>query len=196
MCFGNVEVHMSKCRPDFPAIKGPPAHALDQVSLWPNAREVLGAFRHALLEIKGAGYRSLEKTFEECIYSRVYKKVETNEKITAYLNRYWFNERSTDVFFPKFQPIAPIFAEGLITTLELSLRGTPNPKPIDMWWLLDYPEVKMINLVSPAQVTLLVATPWPPNVSPREIWGEDAEAYVTGRLGIETRKHENAPTKA
>jgi len=100
-------------------------------------------------------------------------------------SRYWFNERSTDVFFPKFQPIAPIFAEGLITTLELSLRGNPNPKPIDMWWLLDYPEVKMINLVSPTRVTLLVATPWPPNVSPREIWGEDAEAYVTGRLGIE-----------
>jgi hypothetical protein len=47
------------------------------------------------------------------------------------------------------------------------------------------------NLVSGTQVTLLVGTPRPPDVSPMEIWGEDAEAYTTGRYGIETLKLDN-----
>ena len=41
----------------------------------------------------------------------------------------WFDRTSEDLFFPQCQPIAPIFAEGVLKTLELSLNGKGDPVP-------------------------------------------------------------------
>jgi hypothetical protein len=41
----------------------------------------------------------------------------------------WFDRTSEDLYFPQCQPIAPIFAEGVLKTLELSLNGKGDPVP-------------------------------------------------------------------
>src|SRR5262249_28894981 len=103
-----------------------------------------------------------------------------------YLRR-WFNETLPDVFFPEFQPVAPIFALGVLKTIDESLKGQPRPLPIDAWWVLDHTVFEVVTLVSKHQVPMLVATP-SPSAPPVGIWSPTADVWTTGRRGVISRR--------
>jgi hypothetical protein len=77
---------------------------------------------------------------------------------------------------------------GLLKTIEESLKGQPDPLPIDSWWLIGHDRFEVITLISKQLATMLVATPRPGGATPTAIWSADAEGYTTGRLGIVTRR--------
>jgi hypothetical protein len=173
-----------------PCVKGPVTYCLDALSARPDARELLQRLGDAISGLRHIEFRGLQEVFARYLLSPVLGGRDV-PGLTEYLKDYWFDEKSGDAFFPNFQPIAPIYATGMLKTIELSLQE-PNTKPIDSWWLLDYPNVEIINLVSRRQVTLLIATPRPPK-SPRLVWGEEAQAWATVRSGIVTAKAKNLP---
>jgi hypothetical protein len=96
--------------------------------------------------------------------------------------------------------VAQIYAEGVLETLELSLKGSGRPIPINAWWVLDADEFKMLNFANlkdgvtvGGDVTLLIMTPRPTRsgrAAPPWILGDEAEAYVTARQGraVTTRR--------
>jgi len=173
-----------------PCVKGPVTYCLDVLSARPDARELLQRLGDAIAGLRHIEFRGLHEVFARYLLSPVLGGRDV-AKLTDYLKNYWFDEKSGEAFFPSFQPIVPIYAIGMLKTIELSLQE-PNAKPIDSWWLLDYPTVETINLVSRRQVTLLIATPRP-HKSPRLVWGEEAEAWATVRSGIVTAKARNLP---
>ena len=77
---------------------------------------------------------------------------------------------------------------GLLKNIEESLKGQPDPLPIDSWWLIGHDRFEVITLISKQLATMLVATPRPSGATPTAIWSADAEGYTTGRLGIVTRR--------
>jgi hypothetical protein len=163
---------------------------LDALSTRPDARELLQRLGDAIAGLRHIEFHGLHEVFARYLLSPVLGGRDV-AKLTEYLKDYWFDEKSGDAFFPIFQPIASIYAIGMLKTIELSLQE-PNAKPIDSWWLLDHPSVEIINLVSRRQVTLLIATPRPLK-SPRLVWGEEAQAWATVRSGIVTAKAKNLP---
>jgi hypothetical protein len=180
--------------------KGPLVHCLDELSKRPDARERLEELQAALLTLRSSDYRRLEEVFEEHLFSHVYDDVQKIRNYRRYLRDYWFDETLATAEFSELQPIAPVYAEGVIKTLDLSLGESPRarPKRIDAWWIVDHPKVEMINLVNENCVTLLIATPRPKLLNPAGIWSERAEAWSTiqGVSGTtETRRHENRPKK-
>jgi hypothetical protein len=172
----------------FPVAKGPITYCLDRLSTAPNAREALGALKQAIQGLAGIGYQGLEKAFEIHLCQPVYMDVQRSSKVTAYLKQHWFDASSVDAYFRDQQPIAEIYAAGVINAIDESLKGAPDPIPIDAWWVLGHPGVQMITLVSKRQVTLLIATAAPPSGATGMLWDQDAQALATGRTGIETRK--------
>ncbi|HYS93383.1 MAG TPA: hypothetical protein VEL48_08130, partial [Candidatus Acidoferrales bacterium] len=100
-------------------------------------------------------------------------------RLSEYLGRYWFSEATG--WWPAFQPIAPIYATGLLHTLNTSLAPKGDPLAIDSYWILNHHQVEMLNLVSARQVTLLIATPSPVEMAPSGMWSEESQAWVTTR---------------
>jgi hypothetical protein len=170
--------------------KGPVLHFLDEMSRRPDARALLEHLQRALEDKSRSNFSNVHEAFDQHLFSPLSVGSATIAGISGYLKKHWTDEKSSDTYFPEFQPVAPIVAEGLLKTLELSLAGQPNPKPIDSWWLLDYPDFRVVNLVSPQQVTLLIKTPRPQTEHPTDIWSGSAEGYTTGRHVI-THKFEN-----
>jgi hypothetical protein len=148
------------------------------------------ALARALSDKASSNFPDLELTFDQYIFSPLGVHANRIVAISGYLRSNWFDVDSPDVYFREMQPVAPIIGTGFLKTLELALKGDPQPKPIDSWWILDYPDVEMINLVSERQVTLLMATPRPAGIHPTGIWEKTAEAYTTGLFGLVTRKYE------
>jgi hypothetical protein len=85
--------------------------------------------------------------------------------------------------------VASIYAQGVLKALDLALAGR-RVVPLNAWWLLDYPEVKLLSLADVDQagvtiggrVTLLILTPRPqgggrPTRTP--ILGATAQASLT-----------------
>jgi len=179
---------MQKYHVQFPFAKGPITYCLDQISVGPNARQAMERLKKAIEGLEGIGYHGLEKAFEIHLTQPVYADATRSSRVTAYLTKHWFDASSPDAYFPEFQPIAEIYATGVIKALEESLKGKPDPIPIDAWWILDYPDVELMTLVSPRQVTLVIATPRPAGPVSSALWGEDAAAWATGRFGIQTRR--------
>jgi len=171
------------------ASKGPILYYLDEMSKRPNARELLERFGRALAEGAGSDYGDLIMTCDHHLFSPL--KVESVQKISDYLRIYWFDPSSADIYFPALQPIAPVLAIGIAKAIELSLRQEGAVIPIDSWWIVDQPDVKVTNLVSPRQITLLFSTPRPPGSYPFGIWSKTAEAYSTARTGIVTQRFDN-----
>jgi hypothetical protein len=117
-------------------------------------------------------------------------------KIVAHLKKFWF-EADSKPFFPD-DPVAKIYAEGVLQTLDLSLKGK-QPVPINAWWVLDSANLRMLNFADvkkgvtiSGSVTLLIMTPRPESSgrSAPPILGDVAEAYVTALQGrkVTTRR--------
>lgn len=158
--------------------KGPVTICLDQISIQANARARLEALRRALVAL-APQYGGLETVFAEHLFKDFYTPDQI-AKLSEYLKRYWFDVETG--WWPVFQPIAPIYALGLLQTLTASLAPkTPAPLPIDSYWVLNHDHVEMLNLVSPRQVTLLIATPPPVELGPSGMWSESSQAWVTTR---------------
>jgi hypothetical protein len=158
--------------------KGPVTRCLDDLSVRPDARERLVALRQGIIGLRDQSYRGLEGVFATHLFPGFYNAPQT-EHITRYLETNWFSQATG--WWPAFQPIAPIYAIGLLQTLALSLSGEGTPRPIDSYWIIDHDQVELINLANPRQVTLLIATPSPPELALGGILSESSEAWVTLR---------------
>jgi hypothetical protein len=170
-----------------PCAKGPVLFCLDEISYRHDARALLTALRDAIEGLRASNFRGLEKVFEKFLFDPANFGANNSLQATSFLQQYWFDDRSPTAFFPSFQPMAPIYAEGVLKTLELSLGGNPDPLPIDAWWVMGLPHVELINLVNGRQVSLLIMTPMPPPAFRNKVIGDRAQAWSTVR-GIVTRK--------
>ena len=164
--------------PNDSVAKGPVTICLDRISIRPDARARLEALRQAISALAPAGYRGLEGAFARHLFPDFFT-ADQIARLSDYLGRYWFSEATG--MWPEFQPIAPIYATGLLHTLNISLASKGHPLPIDSYWILNHHQVEMINLVSARQVTLLICTPSPVEVAPSGMWSEESEAWVTNR---------------
>ena len=176
-----------------PVAKGPVTICLDQISIRADARARLEALRGALVALAPA-YGGLETVFAEHLFKDFFTPDQV-ARLSEYLKRYWFDVETG--WWPVFQPIAPIYALGLLQTLSASLAPTtPAPLPIDSYWVLNHNHVEILNLVSPRQVTLLIATPPPPELGPSGMWSETSQAWVTTRRAGRTAGEVNPATGA
>ena len=178
--------------PNDPVAKGPVTSCLDALSVRDDARARLDELRKAIIALRPREFRGLEKVFARYLFTSFYDKSKIR-KSTHYLRTYWFDEKTG--WWPSFQPIAPIYARGLLRGLNASLaRRDARPLPIDSYWIIGHDQVQVLNLVSDRQVTLLIATPPPVELAPSGIWGESSEAWVTARRAGQTAE-EVDPTK-
>lgn len=168
---------MAATNPNDPCAKGPITYCLDEMSTGKDARSRLSALADACVKLKSKNYQGLEQVFATHLLKYCYNK-EQVKKIAAYLKECWFNEKTG--WWPSFQPIAPIYAEGLLKTLNASLKPK-QPLPIDSYWIIGHSRVELLTLISKQQVTLLIATPPPIELAPKGIWSESSEAWVTAR---------------
>ncbi len=164
--------------PDFSIAKGPVTHCLDELSTGKGARKGLTALAKAVAGLRRKNFRGLEHVFAEHLFAYFYSQASI-KKITEHLGTYWFNEQTG--WWRDVQPIAPIYAVGLLKTIDESLRGKSRPLPIDSYWIIGYRAVELMTLESKSQVTLLIVTPEPGNRAPSGIWGESSKVWVTVR---------------
>jgi hypothetical protein len=169
---------MAFVAPNDPVGKGPVTVCLDRMSTSSQARSSLERLQLAIIALGPDNFRGLERVFAEHLFPGFYTPDQIT-RITAYLKQYWFDEETG--WWPTFQPIAPIYAVGLIQTINASLARKGDPLPIDSYWILNHNHVEMINLASARQVTLLIATPPPPELGPSGIGGEESQVWVTSR---------------
>lgn len=179
---------MGEFAPSHSYAKGPVFVGLDAMSVHMNARSLLGQLATGIDARRSSNYSDLDQVFAQFIFTPLGMTQALRPEALAYLHSTWYDASSKDNFFPDDQPIGPIIGKGFLKTIEISLKGTTAPVPIDSWWLMDHTDFEVINFVSPQQVTMLVCTPRPIGAVPTAIMSPTAEAYTTGRLGVETRK--------
>jgi hypothetical protein len=177
--------------PNVNIAKGPVCFALDQISVGPGSRARLQNLNEALKAL-APSYMGLTNTFDEYLLSYVFSPP-TRVEICKNLESCWFNPASPDAYFPGV-PVSKIYGPGVIQTLTLSLAAKGTVKPIDSWWVVDKPQVMMVNLESQGMVVLLIETPRPKasrKAVPTKKWilGE-REAYITRLEGktVRTRR--------
>jgi hypothetical protein len=163
--------------------KGPVTSCLDLLSVQPGAAASLTALKEALVAIRGAQYGGLEDVFAKYLFAPFYTPPQIKD-ITDYLHTNWFNE--TTGWWPAFQPIAPIYGDGLLETLRISLSTPGTPLPIDSYWVIGDGQVQLINLQSPNQVTLLITTPPVPAATQPGLPTEGSAVSVTCRRAGQT----------
>jgi hypothetical protein len=168
---------MAFVAPNDPVGKGPVTVCLDQMSTGKSARADLERLREAIVALALDDFRGLEDVFARHLLPVAYSPDQIR-RITEYLKQYWFDEATG--WWPVFQPIAPIYAMGVIQTINASLARKGAPLPIDSYWILNHLHVEMINLASEQQVTLLICTP-PPPTGPAGIGGETSQVWVSSR---------------
>jgi hypothetical protein len=178
--------------PDDPVAKGPVTRCLDELSVDNDARRKLTALRQALIGLQGSGFDGLERVFAEHLF-RPYYPQDQVDALTAYLKTNWFSPETG--WWSHYQPIAPIYALGLIQALNLSLEPKGPPRPIDSYWIIGHGHVELINLVSGRQVTLLIATPAPGALAPAGIQGAASQVWVTARRSGRTEEEINPVTE-
>lgn len=174
------------------AIKGSIPECLDAMSRNENARALMERLVSALEASAESAFYDLAEVFARHLFAPVYARRST-VGIVAYLNERWFEPTSKSAYFPEFHPIAPLYAEGVLTTLRLSLRAGGKPVPIDAWWLPGHEGFEMINLVSPQQITLLIATPRPPHLLKAPPSLGEVEVWTTKRAKIDTVRFVQTP---
>lgn len=168
---------MGLAEPNDPVAKGPVTRCLDELSISPEARPRLEALRRELIGLRDKGFVYLETVLAQHLFRGLYAQDEIG-RIADYLRTYWFSPETG--WWPSFQPIAPIYALGLLRTINASLAAK-DPLPIDSYWIIGHTHVELVNLVSSRQVTLLIATPPPVQFAPPGIQGESSQAWVTAR---------------
>jgi hypothetical protein len=186
-----------------PCAKGALCYCLDEFSKGPGARSRVTKLRDAIAELAPA-YEGLAEVFDQYLVSHVVDDADQRQRIVAHLKTYWFDSDSQRPFFVG-KPVAQIYAEGVLETLDLALKGQRTVVPINAWWVLDSAELKMLNLADVrdgitvgGRVTLLIMTPRPGDygrATPPWILGDEAEAYVTEQEGgaVTTRRVRDTP---
>jgi hypothetical protein len=171
------EIHMETVPANCPAFKGAIPECLDAMSRRSDARDLMKNLQGGIEALREKGFENLANAFARHMFAPIYQQTKRSRAISGYLRKCWFDESSEFAYFPALQPIAPVYAEGILTTLRLSLRAKGNPTPIDAWWVIDHQSFEMINLVSKQQITLIIATPRPglikkarPGLGETEVW--------------------------
>jgi hypothetical protein len=189
---------------DSPCAKGPIPYCLDECSKGRAARHRLTQLSTAIKSLS-PDYGGLETVFDRYLVSHVpqYQDPKVRQDLAAHLKRHWFDDSSTEAYFPN-QRVAATYAEGVLKALELSLERRHSalisfgqrPVPINAWWIVvdDLKKVQMLTLAEVDRVTLLIVTPRPPTEvrSATPILGM-ARAWVTEQRDgrVVTRKVEN-----
>jgi len=182
--------------PNVCSAKGAICHCLDEFSKGRGARSRVARLRDAIAALAPA-FNGLTGVFDQHLVSHVITDATERGRIVAHLERYWFNQASPEAFFPGV-PMASIYGQGVLKALDLALAGRRVVLPLNSWWLLDFPEVKLLSLAdvdsagvtTGGRVTLLILTPRPqgggtPTRTP--ILGETAQAFVTEHHDNATR---------
>jgi hypothetical protein len=171
--------------------KGPVVRALDEMSAGPDARVRLTALRDALKEAlvyvrddkRQPDFPTLADVIRDYLFT-FWSKMRTNGQpdpdklntMTTYLKDFWFGPQPHE--YATF-PTRGIYGMGLLKAIDSSLRGSPDPLPMDAYWFIHADRVEVITLESARQVTVLISTP--PPVS--DIYTTDrraaCEAWVT-----------------
>jgi len=178
-----------------PCAKGAICHCLDEVSKGRGSRPRVDRLRDAIAALAPT-FNGLTAAFDRYLLSHVITNAAERARVVAHLQRYWFDQTSPDAFFPGV-PVASIYAQGVLKALDLALAGR-RVVPLNAWWLLDYPDVKLLSLADVDQagvtiggrVTLLIMTPRPQRggrVTSTPILGESAQASVTELSGNQLR---------
>jgi hypothetical protein len=170
-----------------PCAKGAICYCLDEFSKGRGARPRVRRLRDAVAAL-APSFNGLTAVFDRHLLSHVMTDADERARVVAHLQRHWFDQASPEAFFPGV-PVVSIYAQGVLKALDLALAGQ-RVVPLNAWWLLDYPEVKLLSLADVDQagvtiggrVTLLIMTPRPqgggrPTRMP--ILGETAQASVT-----------------
>ena len=175
--------------------KGPVPYCLDELSKRRGARARLQRLSEAVASL-APSYQGLETVFDTHLMSYILTEPHVRERVVVHLRKHWFDANSSETYFPH-QRVARIYAEGVLKALELSLKGR-RIIPINAWWVVDAPEVKMLTLADVddqsvtvgGRVTLLILTPRPKGEGDSEsrtpILGNTAEAWVSEQQGAET----------
>jgi hypothetical protein len=184
--------------PDDPCAKGPIPYCLDEVSKGVSARVRLEKLRDEIVKL-GPNCHDLEKVFDAHLLSYFYPDDDKRSAITEHLKKNWFDENSSEAYFPN-QRVAAIYASGVLKALELSLNAQ-DPVPLNAWWLVDsgLTTVKMLTFAEldgngvtvGGRVTLLIETPKPQGArGGRVILGNLAHAWVSEQrpAGVVTRE--------
>ena len=172
---------------DIPCAKGLLPYCLEAASKGAGARARLQKLRDAIAAL-APRYQGLEAVFDRLIVARLFKGGDFRRNAQDYLREYWFDAASPRAHFPG-QPVAKIYAEGVLKAIDLALKGQ-SVVPISAWWILDAPEVRVLTFADltsagvtmPGRVTLLIMTPRPQVEAPpahTPILGEVAEAFVS-----------------
>jgi len=171
-----------------PVLKGPIPHCLEVISKGRGASERLRRLARAIGSI-APRYRGLEKVFDEHLLSFVFNSAK-RKAITEHLRRHWFDPDSPEAYFPN-EPVAEIYAKGVLKTLAVALKGRQSV-PIECWWILDSDSVLLLTLADVERgtapsgpVTLLIHTPRPSG-RPRRgraILGKTGKAWVSRATG-------------
>jgi hypothetical protein len=170
-----------------PCGKGPIPFCLDEVSRGGNARTRLQQLSDAVKALPS--YQDLATVLDTHLMAYVPEVASQRPKIVDHLKKNWFDELSPDAYFPG-QPVAEIYAKGLLQAVEVSLKAA-TPVPLNTWWLIDdRTEVSMLTLADVdkksgstvgGRVTLLIQTPKPkgPSGHRNAIMGDLSHAWFT-----------------
>jgi hypothetical protein len=173
--------------------KGPVPYCLDEFSKGRGARARLQRLSNEIASLAPT-YQGLENVFDTHLMSYVFADPRVREGVITHLRQHWFDASSPATFFPDHR-VSRIYAEGVLKTLELSLKGKRTVVPISAWWIVDSPDVRMLTLADVdsqgatvgGRVTLLILTPRPPGAgeSKTPILGSTAEAWVAEQQGAQ-----------
>src|SRR5262249_37882917 len=129
--------------------KGPVVRALDEMSIRPDARQLLTALRDKIVaaavyqdpEQRRPDFPNLSDIIKNHLFAYWSKMQDSQGRpdpvslngMTGYLEDNWFGPQPQE--YPRF-PTRAIYGMGLIKAIDSSLRGTPNPLPIDGYWFI------------------------------------------------------------
>src|SRR5215204_5615161 len=129
--------------------KGPVVRALDEMSTATNARDLLVALREAIragLIYQGGDKRkpdfpSLADIIRNYLFAHWSKMKDARgnpdnsklDNMTEYLKKFWFGDKPVE--YSTF-PTRAIYGMGLLKAVDSSLRGKPQPLPIDGYWFI------------------------------------------------------------
>ena len=116
---------------------------------------------------RAPAFNELTTVFDRYLLSHVITDAAERARVVAHLQRDWFDETSSDEFFPGV-PVASIYAQGVLRALDLALAGR-RVVPLNAWRLLNYPEVTLLSMADVDQAG--VTDRWP-----RDAADPDAEA--------------------
>jgi hypothetical protein len=173
-----------------PISKGNVCRALEKISIHGDAKTLVVDLREAI-KADAPNYPNLAEIFDKYALDPAGFSAVTRAQAVTHLKTFWFDPASPDAYFPGV-PVAKIYAEGVVQTLDLSANGQDgNVVPISAWWQVDVADVRLINttdiengVTTGFYVILYICTPRPadqPGIVPTPPWilGQTSEAFVT-----------------